>query len=404
MLNELAAIISFSFLGFLIGIATGLIPGFHTNNVAITLLSLPFLNDLKAAILISSAAITHTFLDIIPSTFIGAPEEDTALVILPAHSMLLKGLGYKAISISAKASMLSVIASFMLLLPFKFFIGSPINFYIIIQKAMPFILIAISVFVVATSRNIKNAFLIFMLAGLFGIVISHLPNSIFPALAGLFGASTIIMAKKEELPEQKIDESDENIEGLDIASGVLAGGVVAILPGVSSAIATTMALEARKGSNEENAIAILSAANTATNFFVIATLFVLLKARSGFAIAMQHFLSISKWNNTPPQPLLIILASLLLSSILSFYATKFIGKIIARNISRINYSILLILSLAIIIAMVTIFSGMIGLAIFIVATIIGINCLKMNVRRSNLMGVLLIPLILFYIRLYIHLF
>ena len=74
MLNEFIPFISFSLLGFLIGIITGLIPGFHTNNVAILLLSIPFIEGLHAAILIASAAITHTFLDIIPSTFIGAPE------------------------------------------------------------------------------------------------------------------------------------------------------------------------------------------------------------------------------------------------------------------------------------------------------------------------------------------
>jgi len=397
MLNEFIPFISFSLLGFLIGIITGLIPGFHTNNVAILLLSIPFIEGLHAAILIASAAITHTFLDIIPSTFIGAPEEDTALVILPAHSMLLKGEGYKAISISAKASLLSVVASFLLLLPFKFFIGSPLNFYTIIQKAMPFILIAISVFVIITSRNPKNALFIFMLAGLFGIVISRFPNSIFPALAGLFGASTIIMAKKEELPPQNMEESKGKLATMDVASGSIAGGLVAILPGVSSAIATTLALEARKKGNEENAIAILSATNTATNFFVIATLFVLLKARSGFTIVMQNFLPISKWDNMPPSPFFLILASVVISAILSFYATKFIGKKVAKNISRMDYSILLILSLAIVTALVIIFSGIIGFFIFIVATIIGINCLKMDVRRSNLMGVLLLPLIIFYL-------
>jgi len=205
------------------------------------------------------------------------------------------------------------------------------------------------------------------------------------------------MAKKEELPPQNMEESEGKLATMDVASGSIAGGLVAILPGVSSAIATTLALEARKKGNEENAIAILSATNTATNFFVIATLFVLLKARSGFAIVMQNFLPISKWNNMPPSPFFLILASVVISAILSFYATKFIGKKVAKNISRMDYSILLILSLAIVTALVIIFSGIIGFFIFIVATIIGINCLKMNVRRSNLMGVLLLPLIIFYL-------
>lgn len=85
--------------GFLLGICSGLTPGLHTNNFAALMLALsstflslgldPF--DLAAAIL--AASVAHTFLDIVPSVFIGAPDADTALAVLPGHGMMLEGRG-----------------------------------------------------------------------------------------------------------------------------------------------------------------------------------------------------------------------------------------------------------------------------------------------------------------------
>ena len=388
----------FSMAGTFLGVLTGLIPGLHTNNVAILLLSLTFVFKDKfiyAGILIVSAAISHTFLDIIPSTFIGAPEEDTALAVLPAHSMLMEGKGYDAVAISAKSSYLAIIASFAFLLPYKFLIGSPIHFYNILKEIMPWILISISLIIILTSDKIKEAMLIYFLSGIFGIVIINNPIAIFPALAGLFGASTIILSKKEEMPEQIVEEKEHKIKLKDIASGSMAGGLVAILPGVTSAIATTIALVMRKDRGRENAIAILSAANTATNFFVLTALFIIMKARSGFAIVISNILPIYEWNNILAPPMLFLfLSSIIISATLSFYLTKFIGKSIAKNISKISYPLTLKISLAIMVAMVIIFSGLMGLLIFIVATFIGLFGLQLGVRRSNFMAILLLPLII----------
>ena len=103
----LGLIIIFALLGTLMGTFTGLIPGIHVNNVAILLLSLtpafivafgflaalgvgPDQIALLVCVTIFATSIAHTFLDFIPSTFLGAPEGDTALSVLPAHKMLLE--------------------------------------------------------------------------------------------------------------------------------------------------------------------------------------------------------------------------------------------------------------------------------------------------------------------------
>ncbi len=406
MMIDFILIVSFAAAGAFIGAVTGIIPGLHTNNIAILLLAI-----LSAAgigiylcILIVAAAISHTFLDIIPSTFIGAPEEDTALLVLPAHSMVLQGRGYEAICISALASLASVAVCFALLLPFRFVMEEPINFYEIIEKNMPWILICISAIVIFTNENIWKAILIFLLAGIFGMVIIDLNTSfliqsspIFPALAGLFGAPALLYAEKKILPEQNLEAEEIRVKKRDIGGGVMAGGIVAILPGVSSAIASTLALALKRERSNEAIVAILSATNTATNFFVLASLFIILKARSGFAIVMREFINVEKWSGfLIPYPYNLLLIAVIVSSTISYFLTKHIGKFVAKNISRISYRRLIRISISIILIMVFLFTGFLGLLIFGVASLIGITCLEMKVRRSVCMGVLLLPLILNY--------
>ncbi len=75
-------------LGFLLGVLSGLAPGIHVNNIALILLALApgFLSmgftPFYIAVIILSNSIAQTFLDIIPSIFLGAPEADTALVVI----------------------------------------------------------------------------------------------------------------------------------------------------------------------------------------------------------------------------------------------------------------------------------------------------------------------------------
>ena len=87
-------------IGILLGCITGLVPGVHINMVAVVTFSLSpilltYTSPLILAIVIISMSITHTFLDSLPSIFLGAPDEDHALSVLPGHRLLLQGQGYK---------------------------------------------------------------------------------------------------------------------------------------------------------------------------------------------------------------------------------------------------------------------------------------------------------------------
>jgi len=115
--------------GFSLGIITGIIPGIHVNNTAALLLAMmPLLQNynippIYIVIVILSNAITHTFIDIIPAVLVAVPEPDTALAVLPGHSMTIEGRGLEAIRLSALGSAGGVITSLLLIPPLAWIFG-----------------------------------------------------------------------------------------------------------------------------------------------------------------------------------------------------------------------------------------------------------------------------------------
>ena len=426
-------LLAFSLIGVLLGTATGIIPGIHPNNVALILLSLlpalshPLSAFLPAApVLLASlllaASITHTFLSFIPAAFVGAPEGDTALCVLPAHHLLLEGRAYEAVKLSAAGGFLALICSFLFLMPFKFFL-SHMHFYEFIRAFMPYILIGISLLLILTEsfteimepfEAILASSAVFTLSGIFGMLILnfnlHSPffnfsiNALFPALTGLFGLSTLLfsLAHTPEIPSQKKEEVSLEINAAfkSAAVGSASGTLVSFLPGVTAAHATVLAMLLRKERSPEHVILTLSAVNTANAIFCLATLFILMKARSGIALAIQEIMPIYAWNaSIPPTELCFLLISAIFAGVIAYFLTIFIGKNFASLLERIPYKLFLLLTVISLVALTFILSGMLGVLVLAVATSIGLLPIYAGVKRSNCMGVLLLPVIIFYMRL-----
>ena len=164
----LLAILVFTLLGCLAGIITGLVPGIHVNNVAYMVLAsqsiiismaiwafgwaLPSSYELMIIVcsLVIGNVITHTFLDFIPSVFLGAPEGETALSLLPGHRMMLAGRGYEAVKCSVIGSFGAVLGALALLIPMRLIIGSPIHAYEALAAWMHLLLLGISIFLIMT--------------------------------------------------------------------------------------------------------------------------------------------------------------------------------------------------------------------------------------------------------------
>ena len=444
---DLLLVILFCVLGVITGIATGLLPGLHVNNIALILLSLSgtivgafsFLFDygfseqfifLLICIFIISNSISHTFHDTIPTTFLGAPDEDTALSVLPAHSLLLEGKGYEAVALSAMGSYGAIIFCFLLLYPIRFLIGSPLFFYSTLQEIMLFVLIAISILMLGTEKakiddfgakgkipsivGMLFATFVFALSGIFGIIILDFSLDspiglsspvLFPALAGLFGTPTLLtslMTKpvipKQTIEELKLDKKTKRSSVLSVITGSLGGILVSIIPGITSATGTILAMNARGESDKKQTIVTLSAVNTACAFFVVVVLFIILRSRSGATLAAMELMAVEEWTGVVmPANLAYLLIALILGGTLSYFLTLSVGRIFARHFANVPYQLIVGLTIAMVVILVFLFTGILGILILIVATFIGLLPVHWGVRRSHCMGILLIPIILHFL-------
>ncbi|MBN1538703.1 MAG: tripartite tricarboxylate transporter permease [Candidatus Thermoplasmatota archaeon] len=430
------------------GVMTGLIPGVHVNNVAIVLLGLSpiissALQDLtglgqtEAMLMVASAIVAtsmaHTFLDFIPSTFLGAPEAETALSVLPAHGMLLEGNGYSAIFLSAVGSFGAIVAGTLLLIPYSLLVNDPINGYQLLKEVMVWVLIGVVVLMLVTETKkvpyipyrtgdgkliwsegrfssvlgVLGAFLLFLTSGLLGLIALDLElsspfglpaTSLFPLLSGLFGTSTLLESLRggATVPLQRIEkQSVDPAEAVSsITSGSIAGSIVGFLPGMSGGVATVIAMIFRKEPKPSSVILTLSAINTANSFFVLGALFLILRPRSGAAIVVNELVNVREWSDMlPPSELSLLLMSALLASCLGFFLTLILGSKLANIMPRLPYSKVAWSIIILIALMVLAFTGPIGLLVLAVSTSLGMMAPLTGIRRSHAMGVLLLPVI-----------
>src|SRR3989344_1270370 len=399
MFQEILALL----LGLLAGTITGLFPGIHVNLVAVFLLSLTpkllnYTSPLSLAIFIVVISITHSFLDFIPSIFLGAPDEESFLSILPGHELLKEGKGYEAVVLTLYGSLVALIIIIIFIPVFIYILPSIQD---AISSIIPFILIFISFFLIFREENFLSSIIIFLLAGFLGIITFNLPvkEPLLPLLTGLFGSSALIISLKNKsqkiqkqiiLPLKKIKlEKKQILKSSLVAS--LTAPICSFLPGIGSGHAATIASEITK-QDRRSFLFLLGIINTIVIALSFIAVYSINKTRSGAAVAVKEILkSISS------KDLTAIIMAIIISGILSFILGIKMAKIAAASINKINYRTLSIITLSILFIINFIFTNLIGILILLTATSLGIFTILSNSRRINLMAALLLPAIIFYL-------
>src|SRR3989344_2680504 len=390
-------------LGIITGTLTGLFPGIHINLVATLLTaSLGFFTSMNIplialAIFVTAMSITHTFLDFIPSIFLGAPEEDSFLSILPGHQMLKEGNAHEAFVITIYGSITALIIILLFSPIYIYFLPS---IFSIAKIAIPFILIFISLYLIFREEKPFISFIVFSLAGLLGFLTFNLPvkEPLMPLLSGLFGLSALIISLKtnSKIPKQHIKPlkrikmpKKEFFKAL--IALIISSPLVAFLPAISSGHSATIGSEiipqGRKGF-----LFLVGATNTIIMGLSFITVYSIGKARSGSAAAIHEILK-----SFSQSDLILILSAILISGVLAAIIGIQVSKLCAKNISKINYALLTMITLTIIIAINIIFSNSLGILILVISTSLGIFAITSESRRINLMGALIIPAILYYL-------
>ncbi|MCK5149749.1 tripartite tricarboxylate transporter permease [Candidatus Pacearchaeota archaeon] len=403
----LIEILLFLILGIIAGTLTGLIPGIHINLIGIFIVSLSTslfssITPIYLVVFIASMAIAHTFIDFIPSIFLGCPDTDTELSVLPGHELLKKGQGYEAIILTCYGSLAAIFILILISSPFFIFKESIIYLYNFIPVLIPGLLILTSFFLISLENKKFSAIFVFLLTGFLGILILNpheilgkaleLKQPLLPLLTGLFGGSMLVTSikNKTQIPKQKIKKPSVNILK-PIIGALIASPLCSFLPGLGSGqaaiIGNTISRTDKKGF-----LILLGATNTLVMGFSFITLYIISKTRTGAAVAIQKIIG-----ELNPKILFLILVVVLISGVISFFITISLAKFFSQKITKINYTITSTITLIFLGIIVFLVSSFLGLIVLIISTFAGIYCISLKVKRTNMMGCLLIPTIVLYL-------
>lgn len=386
--------------GVIAGTFTGLMPGIHINFVAMILLIfskylLSYFQPLTLAVFIISMAITHSFLDFVPSIFLSAPNSETALSVMPGHKLLLKGKGYAAVRLSAVGCYIGVIV--LIITTPLFMIAMPL-LYEGIKKSMALILIAAVLFLMIDEKRRFWAFFIFLLSGVLGLITLELPvkEPLFPLLTGLFGASMIITSinEKTKIPKQSILEIHiPKREYLRLSSsGLIASSLCSFLPGLGASQAAVIASDINGRMNSRSFLVLLGIISTLVTGLNFVAIYAINKPRSGVAVVASKILETADVRH-----LAVLLAAALISAGIALALSLYFARIFAYHISRINYTKISLVILGILAVMTLFLSGIIGSIVLMTATSIGLFAISKGIRKMHLMGCLMLPVILYFI-------
>ncbi len=387
-------------LGMVFGIICGVTPGIHTNLVAAFLVSispflLKFISPLALAVFIITVSVANTFIDSLPSIFLGAPEADMALGVLPGHRYLMRGNGMMAVKLTLIGSFGAVILSLLL-----FFLFMPIVKYAypIISNYIGYLLLAVIVFMILRDRKKLWALLIFLLSGVFGLIVLNLQikEPLFPMLSGLFGVSTLLISLNESnsIPVQnKIQKIKLNWKKTFAAlfSGEFSGFLTSFLPGLGAAQAAVISMQITRKLGDHGFMILIGSINTVNFVLSLISWLTIGKARNGSVVAITKLIDASF------EYVLIFLAVTLIVAGLSVIAALSLGNFFAKTISKINYKKLVLFIILFIFIMALFLSGFIGIFVLIVSTAIGIIPAIAKTSRTHAMGCLMLPVILYFL-------
>ncbi len=388
-------------IGILLGTFTGLTPGIHINLVAATTLALsPKLLEYFPAIYIStvliSMAITHTFLDVLPTTFLGVADADNALTLLPSQRLLLEGRATESIKLALIGSFLGLVT---IIIATPFLLNTISSTYELIKDYIPHILVGITILIIKKSKDIKVAITIFMLSGTLGIVtfsLKTLNQPLLPLLSGLFGISSLILGIKNKLviPEQ-LKNIKVKVKNLKLFKNLFSSGLASLLtsflPGLTSSHTTTVASAITEIEDEKDYIIINNSISTISMFLSIIALYAIEKARNGVIVSLSNILpSIGKIH------LVYFSAVSLITAAIAIILTLKLEKIFSSFMPKINYKILALSIVSFILLLTLFISGPLGLLVIFTSTVVGIAALLTNIERIHMMGTLILPIIFYF--------
>ena len=388
-------------LGVMVGIFTGITPGIHVNLVAAALFALsPFLlnyaSALSLAVFIIALAVTHSFLDTIPSIYLGAPDEENALSVLPGQRMLLRGEAYQAVKITILGAFAGLIIA-ICLIPLFILIANKI--YPLLKPYLAYLLLGIIAFMILREKQKFWSFLLFILSGALGVLTFSIPNlkePMFPLLSGLFGLSGLLLSffDNTSIPEQKISkEIDMKIEELVkiICASSIGVFFIQFFPGTGPSQGAVISSQIVKNIKDKGYLALVGAMGTMSVIFSLVTFYTLGKAKDGSIVVISKLMQISFGS------FFVLVSTFLTAGSIAVFLVLFLSKKFSKLIVKVNYKALVLSIIGFIILMGIILNGPIGILVLITSTAIGLIAPLKNIGRNHAMGCLLVPVMIYLV-------
>ncbi|MFB6222051.1 MAG: tripartite tricarboxylate transporter permease [Haloarcula sp.] len=383
-----------------LGTLSGLVPGLHANTFALLLAatasSLPGPRLYVGAAMLS-AGVTHTFLDVIPALALGVPDPAMAASALPSHQLVIEGRGREALRLSALGSGLAVVFAVPLAIPLTLAME---RVYPVLRPWLSVLLAGVAALLVLTERGRRQqvgAACSLAASGLLGVTLLDAPltgllpvsDVLVPLFSGLFGAPILLSAIEGNGVPSQTDASvttPRRTVGVLAGIGTLCGGVVGYIPGVSSAIAATLALGLVANQGPRAFVVTTSGVNTATAVFALFALVSLGTPRTGVLVALDR--------SGVPLVLPVLLAAVAIAAVAGAILVPTVGDRYLRTVGKLDPTWLSLSVIGLLVCLSALFAGLLGVGSFGAATAIGHLPSRFGARRVTLMGVLLVPLAL----------
>ncbi len=411
--------------GVLLATLLALVPALHVYNVAgLVVLATTALDNRvppeHLAMLFLGMITGYAMLNVIPSVFLSVPDDSTVFVVLPGQTYLRQRRGYEAVVLTGVGG-LGGIAVLALLTPVASRLFPTLR--AILQPHLHWILWAIIAYLLLSEwpkgshrapagwrrwwdgwRSLTAGLVTFLLSGLLGFILLYralVPVSVayqdlLPAFIGLFAVPWILqnLLSQVELPEQHVARTLDATPGL-IVRGTLAGALgglfAAFFPMVTGGIGALLAGQAT--AQRDDRLFLISQGASKVVYYVGAFLLFFVPRLHLTRGGMAWLLS-SCWSAHTVQSYYLAVAAVVFSALLSFFSLLLMTRVAIRLVGAIDYRWISLGTLALLLVIVIGMTGWGGLLICTVATGIGLIPVLWGSRRTNCMGVLLLPIAL----------
>ncbi len=367
--------------GIAAGTISGILPGIHVNTLGAFLAEVGTSGNL----LLFSMGLTHTFLDVVPSAFLGVPDEGTALGILPAHRLVLRGRAMEVVRIALWASLLAMLMAIplSLLYPFLARAYAPRTGRIAVGL--------LTLLLILTESGLKKiyAMLVFLLSGLLGILAFRLPleEPYYHLFTGLFGIPVLVTALiggggNISEGSAEIDMDTKRFIGFSLL-GTFLGMVASLIPAFTASQAALMGSFFSR--DERSFLTVVFSVNTSNFLFSFMNFLETGRVRNGIVALMsppgRGFL--------PYYALAAVFVSLLVVS----YGEALAGAVL-KALARIPYRLLNGAVVVLLVFLSLYFDGLLGLLVLTGGSMVGLLAVLFGVKRTNCMGVLMLQIII----------